>query len=87
MGDFLPLKICLIKTIVSVSIKAEKDCVAKGGYLFHISNQQEQDFILQFINSKSFAHACWMGLNDLIMEESFDWISGKFVEDKFYLVF
>ena len=57
---------------------AEKDCVAKGGYLFHISNQQEQDFILQFINSKSFAHACWMGLNDLIMEESFDWISGKF---------
>lgn len=62
-------------------VSAENDCTAKGGHLFHISNQREQDFILLFINSNQFAHACWMGLNDIISEETFDWISG------WYLIF
>ena len=44
--------------------------------MFHISSQQEQDFILAFINFHLFAHACWMGLHDQIAEEMFEWTSG-----------
>ena len=63
-----------------IVISAEKDCVAKGGHLFHISNQREQVFILLFINSNKFAHACWTGLHDIITEEHFQWVSGETFE-------
>ena len=62
---------------MKTKITAEKDCVAKGGHLFHISDRREQDFILLFINSDKFPHACWTGLHDLITEEQFEWVSGE----------
>lgn len=56
---------------------AENDCRDKGGHLVHISNRDEENFILQFLDSHDYYHAVWTGLNDLNSEEHFSWTSGK----------
>lgn len=59
--------------------KAEQDCMAKGGDLFHIDNQGLQDYIYRWIKSYNFDHAVWTGLHDVRTEEHFEWISGDHV--------
>ncbi|KAL4221183.1 hypothetical protein ACF0H5_019447 [Mactra antiquata] len=55
---------------------AENNCLNKEGHLVHISNQDEENFILNFLYSHGFNHAVWTGLNDRYHEESFTWSSG-----------
>jgi hypothetical protein len=49
---------------------AESICKGHGGHLIHIANQQEQDFIFDFL-VKHHTHTVWLGLHDRNTEESF----------------
>ncbi|XP_060593977.1 brevican core protein-like isoform X2 [Ruditapes philippinarum] len=57
---------------------AESICKGDGGHLIHIANQQEQDFIFDFL-VKHHTHTVWLGLHDRNIEESFEWTSGNAV--------
>ncbi|XP_060555969.1 snaclec coagulation factor IX-binding protein subunit A-like, partial [Ruditapes philippinarum] len=74
-GDYC-YELVPIKTIWS---KAERDCMAKGGDLFHVDGPGLQDYIYRWIKSYNFDHAVWMGLHDVRTEENFEWISGDHV--------
>ncbi|XP_045163705.2 aggrecan core protein-like [Mercenaria mercenaria] len=74
-GDYC-YELVPIKTIWA---KAEKDCMAKGGDLFHVDGPGLQDYIYKWIKSYNFDHAVWTGLHDVRTEENFEWISGDHV--------
>ena len=66
-----------IVPIRAIWARAELDCRAKDGHLFHIEDRAQQQFIYNWIKSFKFDHAVWTGLNDLTNEEYFQWISGE----------
>ena len=55
---------------------AESICKGHGGHLIHIANQQEQDFIFEYL-VKHHTHTVWLGLNDRNTEEQFEWTTGN----------
>ena len=60
-------------------VKAEGVCVLSGGHLVHIEDQQEQDFVTQFVKKYSPHKPIWLGLNDKKKEGVWRWTSGKYV--------
>ncbi|XP_053379576.1 macrophage mannose receptor 1-like [Mercenaria mercenaria] len=67
----------VVQTAVSWS-HAEANCKRNRGHLVHITNQQEQDFINNFL-VKNHSRAVWLGLHDRNQEESFEWTAGNTV--------
>ncbi|XP_053379575.1 C-type mannose receptor 2-like [Mercenaria mercenaria] len=65
----------IVQAAVSWS-HAESNCKSNGGHLIHIANQQEQDFINNFL-VKHHSHEVWLGLHDRNQEENFEWTSGN----------
>jgi hypothetical protein len=67
---------------------AEAICKGHGGHLIHIANQQEQDFIFDYL-VKHHTHTVWLGLNDRHHEEQFEWTSGNiwtFLKYHFHII-
>ncbi|KAL4221492.1 mannose binding [Mactra antiquata] len=56
-------------------LKAETQCIQNGGHLAYIVNQNEQDFIYNYLSSIH-SHTVWIGLHDRNDEAKFEWTSG-----------
>lgn len=58
--------------------EAEDHCERDGGYLASISDFAEQEELLRTIDSHV-DDRVWIGLNDRLREEDFEWVSGDAV--------
>ena len=58
---------------------AKGDCSSKGGVLFYIQNQDQQNFILKMVLNVHEYYPVWLGLIDQAQEETWKWVSGLFV--------
>lgn len=55
---------------------ARAECQAQGGDLVVITSSEESDFLDQSFGAVAFDRA-WIGLNDLAVEGTFEWINGE----------
>ncbi|XP_053380403.1 uncharacterized protein LOC123559120 isoform X2 [Mercenaria mercenaria] len=57
-------------------IHAKEDCHNKGGYLLSIISADEQTFVSNMLTTINVTQQLWLGLDDRINEEQWEWNSG-----------
>ncbi|KAH3826972.1 hypothetical protein DPMN_128900 [Dreissena polymorpha] len=61
---------------------------AGGGYLFHVSNKAEQDYLVRCLDNHHYVQSIWLGLTDSTLdgataEGKWAWLSGRIDSFKF----
>lgn len=56
-------------------VDAEEGCRKYGGHLVQIGDQNEQDFILNFVQQYDPREDVWIGLHDQDQEDTYIWTS------------